>query len=118
MFLYDPYLVSMGFLLRFFVCLFVLMRTIFKVFIEFVTILLLLNVLVFWLFGMREFSFLTRDCLTLEGAVLTTGQRGKSLRGFISMGRGVKFHPRGGKQGQYDRKTVYSLGPSPHTASP
>ena len=95
-FLYDPYLVFMGFLLRFF---FFLMRTIFKAFNEFVTILLLLYVLGFWLLGMWEFSFLTRDFPTLEGVVLTTGQPGKSLRGFISMGRGVKLHPRGGKQG-------------------
>ena len=41
--------------------LFCLMWTIFKVFIEFVTILLLFHVLVFWPRGMWDLSSLTRD---------------------------------------------------------
>ena len=40
---------------------FFLLQTIFKVFIEFVTILLLFYVLVFWPQDMWDLSFLTRD---------------------------------------------------------
>ena len=59
------------------------MWTILKVFIEFVTILLLFYVLYFWLRGVWDLSSLTRDptCTpALEGKVLTTGPPGKSLR--------------------------------------
>ena len=52
------------------------MWTIFKVFIEFVTMLLLLYVLVFWLPSMWDLSFLTRVKPlppALEGEVLTIG---------------------------------------------
>ena len=49
------------FLTFFFKFFFLLMWTIFKVFIEFVTILLLFYVLVFWLRGMWDLSSLTRD---------------------------------------------------------
>ena len=55
----------------------------FKVFIEFVTILLLSYVLVFWPQSMWGLSSLTRDrtCVhpTMEGTGLTTGPPGKSL---------------------------------------
>ena len=57
------------------------MCTIFKVFIEFVTSLLLFYVLVLWLQGIWDISSLTRNethTLTLEGKVLTTGLPGKS----------------------------------------
>ena len=57
--------------------------TILKVFIEFVTILLLFYVLVFWLWSMWDLSSLTRDQIctpALEGEVLNTGPPGKSLR--------------------------------------
>ena len=53
--------------------------SIFKVFIESVTILLLSYVLVFWLRGMWDFSCPTRiepAAPTLEGEVLTTGLPG------------------------------------------
>ena len=55
------------------------MWTTFKIFIEFVTILLLLYVLVLWPQGMWDPSFLTRKRTStpaLEGEVLTTGQQG------------------------------------------
>ena len=52
------------------------MGTIFKVFIEFVTILLL-NVSIFWPQGRWDFSSPTRDGIpALHGAVLTAGMRG------------------------------------------
>ena len=60
-------------LLLFFFLRFFLMWTIFKVFIEFVTILLLFYVLVFWPRGMWDLSSPTK-----EGGVLTTGTPGKS----------------------------------------
>ena len=51
----------------------------FKVFIEFVTILLLLCVLVFWPRGMCELSSQTRDQTDiLEGEMLTSGPPRKS----------------------------------------
>ena len=51
----------------------------FKVFIEFVTILLLLCVLVFWPRGMFELSSQTRDQTDiLEGEMLTSGPPRKS----------------------------------------
>ena len=59
------------------------MWTIFKVFIEFVTILLLFYVLAFWPGSLLNLSSLTWDqtCTPdLEGEVLTTGQPGKSLK--------------------------------------
>ena len=49
------------------------MWTTFKVFIEFVTMLLLFYVLLFWQGGMWDLSFLTRDQMStpaLEGEVL------------------------------------------------
>ena len=59
------------------------MWTIFKVFIEFVAVsLLLLNVLFFWPRGMGDLSFPTRDWThthALESEVLTTGPPRKSL---------------------------------------
>ena len=58
------------------------MWTIFKVFIEFVTILLLFNILAFWPQRMWDPSSPNRDwaCTpSLEGKVLTTGLPGKSL---------------------------------------
>ena len=52
----------------------------FKVFIEFVTVLLLSYVLVFWPRSMWDLSSLTRDqAHELEGEVLTTGLPAKSL---------------------------------------
>ena len=62
------------------------MWTIFKVFIEFVTILLLFYVLVFWMQGKWDLSSLTRDRtapLALEDEVLTTELPGKSLTSLI-----------------------------------
>ena len=59
------------------------MWTIFKVFIESVTILLLFYVLVFWLQGMWDLSSPTRDQThtpALEGEVLTSGLPGKSQK--------------------------------------
>ena len=59
------------------------MWIIFKVFIEFVTILLQFHVLVFWPQSMRNLRSPNRDrtCLAaLEGDVLATGPPGKSLR--------------------------------------
>ena len=59
------------------------MWTVFKVFIEFVTVLLLFYVLVFWLRGMWDLSSRTRyRTLTpaLEGEVLTTGLQGSPSR--------------------------------------
>ena len=53
-----------------------------EVFIEFVTILFLFHVSVFWPGGMWDLSCLTRDEPTptaLEGKVLITGLPGKSL---------------------------------------
>ena len=53
-----------------------------KVFTEFITILLLYYVLVFWLQGMWDLSSLPgieHASLALEGEVLTTGSPGKSL---------------------------------------
>ena len=52
------------------------MQTIFKVFIKFVTILLLFYVLVFWPQGMWNLNSPTRDQThtpVLEGEILTTG---------------------------------------------
>ena len=69
-------------LLKLYCFFFFLMWTIFKVFIEFVTILLLFCVLVFWLGGMWDLSSPTRDQTippALEGEILTTGPPGKSL---------------------------------------
>ena len=65
-------------------CMFVIffMWTIFKVFIEFVTILLLSYVLVFWPQFMWDLSFLTRNWThisCMKAKVLTTGPQGKSL---------------------------------------
>ena len=60
------------------------MWIIFKVFIEFVTMLLLFRVLLFWPQGMWDFSSPTRNQPTssaLEGEVLTTGPPGKPLGG-------------------------------------
>ena len=57
-----------------------------KVFIEFVTVLLLFYVLVFWLRGMWDLSSLTRDWAapsTLEGQVLAPGPPGKPLAEFL-----------------------------------
>ena len=56
------------------------MGTIFKVFIESVTILILFHVLVFWPWGMWDLSFPTREPVprALEGEVLTSGPPGKS----------------------------------------
>ena len=68
---------------------FFLMWTIFwKVCIEFVTILLLFYVLVYWPQGMWDLSSSTRDRTlpALEGEVLTTGPPGKSLP-FFNMWR-------------------------------
>ena len=64
---------------------FFLMWTNFKVFIEFVVILLLFHVLVFWPQGMWDLSSPTRDqtrtpCID---RVLTTGLPGKSLCGLL-----------------------------------
>ena len=59
-----------------------LMWIICKVFTEFITILLLYYVLVFWLQGMWDLSSLPgieHASLALEGEVLTTGWPGKSL---------------------------------------
>ena len=64
------------------------MWTIFKVFIEFVTILLLFYVLFFWPGGMWDLSSLTRDqTLTpcIERQSLTTGLPGKSLPYFSNL---------------------------------
>ena len=61
------------------------MLTIFKVFTEFVTVLLLFYVLCF--FGPKAYGILAPQLgiepepLALEGEVLTTGQPGKSLVG-------------------------------------
>ena len=59
------------------------MWTTLKIFLEFVTILLLFNVLCFWPQGMCDLSSLTRDgpphTLHWKGRVLTTGPPGKSL---------------------------------------
>ena len=58
-----------------------------KFFIRFVTIMLLIHVLVFWLWGIWDVSSLTRDrtCTpVLKGKVLTTGPSpGKSFLGTI-----------------------------------
>ena len=57
------------------------MSTIFKIFIEFITMLLLFYVLVFWPRGMWDLSSVTRDGThtnALEGKVLTTRPPGKS----------------------------------------
>ena len=57
------------------------MWTAFKVFIEFVTILLLFYILLFWPWGTWDLSSLTRDqtrTSSLEGEVLTTGPPGRS----------------------------------------
>ena len=58
---------------------FFLMCTIFKGFIEFVTILLLFYVLVFWPPDMQDLSFPVRNS-ALEGEVLTTEPPGKALQ--------------------------------------
>ena len=57
----GSYLQKVGILCIFLKFFFFLMWTIFKVFIEFVTILLLFYVLVFWLRGTWDLSSLTRD---------------------------------------------------------
>ena len=62
------------------------MWTIFKVFIEFVTILLLFHVLVFWPQSIWNFS--TQPGIkpappALEGEIATTGLPGKSLLDFL-----------------------------------
>ena len=65
---------------------FFLKWTILKIFIEFVTVLLLFYVSGFWQQGMWDLSFLTRDWTwtpALEGKVLTAGLPGKSLEFFI-----------------------------------
>ena len=64
------------------------MWTIFKLFIEFVTILLLFHVLVFWPQGMWDSQLLDQGSNldptpALEGEVLTTGPPGKSLSFFF-----------------------------------
>ena len=59
------------------------MWTIFKVFIEFVTILLLFNVLVFWPGGMWDLSFPTREPPSLQGEIQTSRPLGKSQDIFI-----------------------------------
>ena len=59
------------------------MWTIFKVFIEFATILLLFNVLVFWPGGMWDLSSPTREPPSLQGEIQTTGPLGKSQDIFI-----------------------------------
>ena len=64
----------------------VLMWAIFKVFIEFVTILLLFCVLVFWLWGIWALSTPTRDLTytpCIEGEILTIGLPGKSSPVFL-----------------------------------
>ena len=56
--------------------------TIFKVFIEFATILLLFYILVFWPWGMWDLGSLTRDkpvSSALEGKILATEPPGKPL---------------------------------------
>ena len=64
------------------------MWTIFKVFIEFVTVLLLL-IFMFWFFGREAYGILAPQPgvepapLALEGKVLTTGPPGKSLYGCV-----------------------------------
>ena len=63
-----------------------LMWTTFKVFIEFLTILHLLHVLVFWPQGLWDLSSPIRDQThipSLEGEVLTPGPPGKSQKGFF-----------------------------------
>ena len=64
------------------------MWTIFKLFVEFVTILLLFHVLVFWPQGMWDSQLLDQGSNldptpALEGEVLTTGPPGKSLSLFF-----------------------------------
>ena len=69
-------------LLFFKVFFFFFMWTIFKSWIEFVTILLLFYVLVFWLWVMWDISLqsgIKPTALAFEGQVLTTGSPGKSL---------------------------------------
>ena len=59
-----------------------LMQTIFKVFLEFVTILLLFYVLEFWSWGMRDLApqlGIEPTPPALEGEVVTTGLPEKSL---------------------------------------
>ena len=80
---------------NFFRFLFFLVWAIFKVFIEFVTILLLFYVLGFWPRGMWDLSFPTRDGTAppaLEGDVLTTGPPGKSSQNFFMAEESVEFH--------------------------
>ena len=58
--------------------------TIFKVFIEFVTILLLVNVSIFWPQGRWDFSSPTSDGIpALDGEVLAAGMRGGSALTFL-----------------------------------
>ena len=54
------------------------MWTIFKVFVEFITVLLLFHILVFWPGGMWDLSSQAREPApsALEGEVLTTGLPG------------------------------------------
>ena len=54
------------------------MRTIFKVFIELVTVLLLFYILVFWLQAMCPQPGIESSLPALECKVLTTGLQGKS----------------------------------------
>ena len=83
---------SLGYHLNFFLNSIFSMWTIFKVFIEFVIILLLFYVLVFWPRGMWDLSSLTRDQTHAPGIgrrSLNTGPPGKShllvyLQNFIT----------------------------------
>ena len=75
-----------GFFGGFFKIFFFHMWTIFKVFIEFATVLLLFYVLVFWLRGMWDLCSPTRDqthTLCIGSQVLTTGLQRKSPCGFF-----------------------------------
>ena len=76
----PPLLDNYFFFLRFF-----FKGTIFKVFTEFVTILFLFNVLVFWLRGMWDLSSpgIKLAAPALEGEVLTTGEPGMSLDNYF-----------------------------------
>ena len=72
----NPFIMFFGVFFK----IFFFMWTIFKVFIEFVTILFLFYALVFWPQCMWDLSFPTRDrthTCALEGKVLTTAPPGK-----------------------------------------
>ena len=78
----DGLFVCLWFAFLSFFFFFFLTWTVFKIFIEFVTILLLFYVLDFWRRGMWGLSFPTRPAPThptLEGEVFTTGPPGKFL---------------------------------------